>query len=180
MKHNRRLVALACLGAGIAIAGVGGHFRADAQTQMQFPTLPWEGYAPSSIQCGELLGANFNVTTDQAIPLSNPSGTWMVDNITIANPSVSMTSAQGGFYTAASKGGVAVVASSQAYTSLTTNSANTTGNAMVATLATAGTTTAFGGYAAGSNQIATLYFSLTSAQGAAATADIRVRCRPLY
>jgi hypothetical protein len=186
MSYIRRLIGLACLASGILIAGVGGYFRADAQTTTQFPTSPWGGYATASIQCGELLGANFNVTTDQAIPISVPSGTWMIENIVITNPTngsgstLSMTTAQGGFYTAVSKGGVAVVASSQAYSTLTGNAANTTGNAMTATLATAGTTTAFGGYAAGSNQISTLYFSLTTPQGAAATADIRVRCRALY
>lgn len=180
MSYNRRFIAFAALAAGFAITAIGGQFRAEAQTQMQFPTTPWEGYAPATVQCGELLGANMNVTTDQAIPISVPSGTYIVDNITISNPSVSMTTAAGGFYSAASKGGVAIVASGQAYSTLTTNAANTTGNAMVATLATAGTTTAFGGYAAGANQISTIYLSLTTGQGAAATADVRVRCRALY
>jgi hypothetical protein len=153
---------------------------AHAQTQMQFPTTPWLGYATRDIQCGTLIGANFNITTDQAIPISVPSASYMVAAITITNPSVSMTTAAGGFYTAASKGGVIVVAAAQAYSGLTTNTANTTGNALLATLSTAGSTTSFGGYAQGANQVSTLYFSLTTAQGAAATADIRVSCRPNY
>jgi hypothetical protein len=151
---------------------------AQAQTQYQFPTTPWQAFAPARIECGQLLGANFNVTTDQAIPISVPTQ-YMIDVIAISNPSVSLTTAQGGFYTAASKAGVAVVASSQAYTALTTATANTTGNALLATISTAGNTTYFNGFAQ-SSQISTLYFSLTTAQGAAATADIRIFCKPLF
>lgn len=163
---------------GLALAA-GVSFGASAQTNGQFPQTPWNAFAPGSVQCGWLYGANFNVTTDQAIPISVPSGTWAIDSIAISNPSVSLTTAQGGFYTAVSKGGVAVVASTQAYSTLTTNAANTTGNYMTATLATAGNTTMFEGLT-GSSLIKTLYLSLTTAQGAAATADVRVRCRPLY
>lgn len=173
MIRNLRLLTLAFLAAGIAAP-------AFAQTQMQFPTTPWVGFAPGTVQCGELLAANFNVTTDQAITISVPSATYIVDQITISNPSVSMTTAAGGFYSAVSKGGVAIVASGQAYSSLTTNAANSTGNAMAATIATAGTTTAFGGPTQGANAIPTIYLSLTTGQGAAATADIRVRCRLLF
>jgi hypothetical protein len=72
-----------------------------------------------------------------------------------------------------------VVASGQAYSGLTTNAANTTGNALLATIATAGNTTAFQGYLQ-TSRVATLYWSLTTAQGAAATVDIRAYCRPLY
>lgn len=150
-----------------------------AQTQMQFPTTPWGGYAPTTIQCGSLLGANFNSTSDQAIPISVPSGTYAVEAIAVSNPSISLTTAAGGFYSAVSKGGVAIVASGQAYSGLTTHAANTTGNFLLATISTAGTTTAFQGPTQ-TSPISTIYFSLTTAQGAAATADIRVRCRPLY
>lgn len=154
-------------------------FGARAQTQFQFPQTPWGGYAPGRVQCGWLYGANFNTTSDQAIPISMPSATWTVDSIAVSNPSVSMTTAQGGVYSAASKGGVAIVANTQAYTALTGNTANTTGNYMTATLATAANTTAFQGPTQNS-PIKTLYLSLTTAQGAAATADVRVFCRPLY
>lgn len=150
-----------------------------AQTQMQFPTTPWGGYAPASIQCGELLTANFNSVLDQVIQLSLPSGTWMVESITVSNPSVSLTTAAGGIYSGASKTGVAVVGSGQAYSTLTTNAANTTGNALLLTISTAGLTTAFNGYQQ-PNQLSQLLVSLTTPQGAAATADIRVKCRPLF
>lgn len=152
---------------------------ARAQTQVQYPFAPWNAYAPSVVECGSLIGANFNVTTDQAIPISVPSALYAIDAIAISNPSVSLSTAAGGFYTAASKGGIAVVANSQAYSGLTTNTANATGNYLKATLATAGNTTAFNGFAQ-TSQISTLYLSLTTAQGAAATADVRVYCRLLY
>ncbi len=151
-----------------------------AQSQFQFPTSPWNAFAPASVQCGWLYGANFNSTTDQAITISVPSANYVFDKIIVSNPSVSLTTAVGGFYTAASKGGVTVVANSQAYSGLTTNTANTTGNALAVTLSTAGTTTMFGGPSQGSNAVTTLYLSLTTAQGAAATADVRVTCKPLY
>lgn len=150
-----------------------------AQTQFQFPNAPWQAYAPNELQCGTLIGANFNSTADQAIVISVPSSLWAIDQISISNPSISMTTAQGGFYSAVSKGGVAIVANTQAYSTLTTNAANTTGNYMQPTLSTAGNTTAFKGYAQ-TSQIKALYLSLTTAQGAAATADIRVYCHVLY
>lgn len=143
-----------------------------AGSTTQFPTSPWGGFAPARVQCGQLLGANFNSTSDQAIPISVPSVNYMLDSITIDNASVSLDTAAGGFYTAASKGGAAVVANTQAYSTLTAAAANAAGSAMTATLATAGSTALF--------NLPTLYFSLTTGQGAAATANIRVYCRPLY
>jgi hypothetical protein len=148
------------------------HESVSAQTAMQFPTTPWGGYAPARVQCGALTGANMNVTTDQAIPISVPSRLYMLDAITINNASVSLTTAAGGFYTAASKGGTIVVAAAQAYSTLTAAANDASGSAMSATIATAGANNAL--------DVTTLYFSLTTAQGAAATADIRVFCRPLY
>ena len=165
--------------AAAALLAVAAILPADAQTQIQFPTAPWGGYAPTHIECGRLLGANMNVTTDQAIPISVPSATYLVDSIVVSNPSVSLTTAAGGVYSAASKGGVAIVGSGQAYSGLTSNSANTTGNALGLTIATAGLTTAFQGYAQ-TSQISTIYLSLTTGQGAAATADVRVYCKPLF
>ena len=154
------------------VALLGGHAALAQSPTMQFPTSPWGGYAPARIECGRLLSANMNTTSDQAIPISVPSATWMVSEIVVSNPSRSMTTAAGGFYSGASKSGVAVVASGQAYSALTTANANATGNAMVATIATAGNTTAF--------NTKVLYLSLTTGQGAAATADVRVFCRTLY
>lgn len=168
--------------AAVAIAGalalfLSSHLR--AQTQMQFPTTPWGGYAPAVEQCGTLKGANFNVTTDQAIPISVPTLHYQIYQIVVDAPSVSLTTAAGGFYPAASKGGDAIVAATQAYTTLTNNTANTTGNMLVLTLASDTLATSYGGPQATTPQ-ATIYFSLTTAQGAAATANIRVYCVPLF
>ena len=101
------------------------------------------------------IGANFNITTDQAITL--PTGTWDITGIEVTNASTSMTTAVGGFYTAASKAGTAVVAATQVYTALTT--------ALIVLACTR---------AASPKVTTTLYFALTTGQGAAATADIRL------
>ena len=173
---KKMLLAAVC---ALAFAG-----SAMAQTNGQFPQTPWNAFAPARIQCGWLYGANMNVTTDQAIPISVPSGIWVLDSITVdevfpLQPLVSLTTAQGGFYTGAGKTGITVVASTQAYSTITTNAVNTTGNVVGMTLATAGTTTAFQGPTQ-TSPIKTLYLSLTTAQGAAATANVRVFCKPLY
>jgi hypothetical protein len=158
--------------AGVAILALVGGLSggARAQTQMQFPTAPWGGYAPSRIQCGTLRGADMNSTADQPIPISFPSATYEIDAIVITSPSVSLTTAAGGFYPAPAKAGTAIVASSQAYSGLTAAATNAAGSVLSATLNN--TTAKF--------DLRTIYFSLTTGQGAAATANIRVYCRLHY
>lgn len=108
---------------------------------------------------GSLIGADFNVTTDQAIPITRiGSQKYLITRIVVTNASVSMTAADGGIYTATSKGGTAIVAAAQVYTALTAATV-----ALDLTLAVNNTYT-----------LNNLYFSLTGAQGAAATADIYV------
>jgi hypothetical protein len=108
-----------------------------------------------------LIGANMNVTTDQILTSHIPVGQrYYITRVLITNASISLTTAVGGFYSAASKGGTTLVASSQAYSQLT--GANL---ALGATLATGATNNTFA---------VTPYFSLSTAQGAAATADIYV------
>jgi hypothetical protein len=124
------------------------------------------------IQCGSLIGANMNVTTDQAIAISVPSVAWVIQGIYVSNPSVSLTTSAGGIYTAASKGGTAIVDSSQAYSGLTSHTANTAGNFLSLTLASAVDNTQF-------SSVANVFLSLTTPQGSAATADFRVFCTPL-
>ena len=157
---------------------------ARAQTQFQFNQAPWGGYAPTRIQCGQLYGANFNIVTDQPITISVPSGIWMLDSIEVdevypAQTAVSLTTAQGGVYTGAGKTGVTLVASTQAYSTITNATANTISNAMLMTMATGATTTVFQGFAQAS-KVSTIYFALTTGQGAAAAANIRVFCRNLF
>ncbi len=117
---------------------------------------------PPTDLLGSLLGANFNVTTDQKItfPLASNSK-YRIRRITACNTTVNgMSTAVGGLYTAASKGGSAIVANTQVYTGLT--------NALTAldlTLALPNLILPAG---------TPLFFSLTTPQGAAALADLYV------
>jgi hypothetical protein len=108
---------------------------------------------------GSLKGANLNVTTDQAIDVQLGGTKYYITRILITNATTTPTSAVGGFYTASSKGGSAIVASSQAYSSLSTVS-----KVLSATLAI--TDTSF--------SVSTIYLSLTTGAGVACTADIYI------
>lgn len=113
------------------------------------------GMGMNEVVIGTLIGANFNITTDQSITVL--AGSWRITKIQVTNASVSMTTAAGGFYPSASKGGVPIVAASQVYSALTSSSVIL--NCTVA----------------GANSVVTpIYLSLTTGQGAAATADVRV------
>ena len=121
---------------------------------------------------GQLVGANMNVTTDQNIPLIIPGGfsRYRIEAIYANNASISLTTAAGGIYPAAAKAGAPLVAAAQAYAGLTAPGDNAAGSALALTLAAAAATTEF-------NAVQTalgLFFSLTTAQGAAATADLYV------
>lgn len=108
-----------------------------------------------------LTSANMNVTTDQAfVPyLWTPGAQFLIERIRVVNASISLTTAAGGLYTAASKGGNAIVAAAQAYSTLTG--------------ATIGLDLTVAAVGAGA-QTATPILSLTTAQGAAATADFYI------
>jgi hypothetical protein len=103
---------------------------------------------------------DMNVTTDQALTKMGEFSTFFVDTIRVVNASTSLTTAVGGVYDTASKGGVAIVANSQAYSALT-------GSTLGLDLTIA---------AAGKALITTgnMFFALTTGQGSAATADIYV------
>jgi hypothetical protein len=116
------------------------------------------------ILLGKLISANMNSTDDQRIAMfSNPSK-FILRRIVVTNASISLTTAAGGVYTAASKGGTAVVASSQAYSSLSASTLFL--DLTLSTTGSASTTV--------KSSIPNLYLSLTTAQGAAATADVYV------
>lgn len=113
-------------------------------------------------------GYSFNTTNDQPITLPQRISAFQLTSILVTNASISLTTAQGGFYPRAAKAGTAIVAAGQAYSALT-------GNTVILnpTLAGSAGTTRFS--SANLNSIAGLlaiWFSLTTAQGAAATADI--------
>jgi len=122
--------------------------------------IPGAGPGLAGQLIARLIGANMNTTGDQAFTMSQFSqlNPWRTVKLTATNVSVSLTTAVGGVYPAASKGGTALVAATQVYSAL---SASTI--ALDLTLAV-GTTV----YAKG----AQIYLSLTTAQGAAATADL--------
>lgn len=109
---------------------------------------------------GRLIGANMNSTADQAITLM--AGSWKIEGVYVTTPSLSLTTAAGGFYTSTAKGGTAIVAAGQAYSSLVA-ATDVLGCTMAATPTITNNT---------------MYLSLTTGQGAAATADVFVFGRP--
>jgi hypothetical protein len=122
--------------------------------------MPQVNPSPATRMIGRLLAANFNSTSDQAIAL--PTGSWIIEQVYATKGSVSMTTAAGGVYTAGSKGGTAIVAAGQVYTGLT----GTATDVVTATMAATPTVTS------------SIYFALTTPQGAAATGDVFVFGRP--
>lgn len=110
---------------------------------------------------GRLIGANMNSTSDQAITIASAS--YIITAIVVTNASVNLTTAAGGVYTAAAKGGTAVVAAGQVYSALTAATKQ-----LALTLNDTDRRT-----------VSTLYLSLTTGQGSAATADVYVYGRPL-
>lgn len=112
----------------------------------------------SGIVLGRLNSANFNSTADQGIATN--STRYIIRRIVVQNASTSLTTAVGGFYAAASKT-TALVSAAQVYTALTasTKYIDATLTALVGTDV---------------RTEATLYLSLTTGQGGAATADILI------
>lgn len=106
---------------------------------------------------GILKGANFNTTADQAIAIRRGITRFRPTKIVVVGASIPITTAAGGVYSGAAKSGTVIVAAAQAYSALSTSA-----KALNLTLATTDT-------ALTTSQ---LYFALTTAQGAAATADI--------
>lgn len=110
---------------------------------------------------GRLTGANMNSTADQSIAIA--SATYTITAIVVTNASTSLTTCAGGVYTTTSKGGTAVVAAGQVYSALTTATKQ-----LALTLNDTDRRT-----------VSTLYLSLTTGQGGAATADLYIFGRPL-
>lgn len=108
---------------------------------------------------GSLIGANFNSTADQAITIQTGVSRYIIRRIIVDNASVSMATAVGGIYSNAGKAGVIIVAAGQTYTTLTTSGKfkDLTLEAIIGTDVVVATT---------------IYFSLTTPQGVAATANI--------
>jgi hypothetical protein len=117
--------------------------------------------------------ASFNTTSDQPLILPPSIVAFQLTGILVTNASVSLSTAAGGFYTGAGRTGAVIVTGPQSYASLTN------GNVLLLlTITTSALATRFssnnlplllnanGQYALG------FYFSLSTPQGVAATADI--------
>jgi hypothetical protein len=117
--------------------------------------------------------ANFNTTTDQPLVLPPAINAFLLSSIIVTNVSVSLTNAQGGFYTAAQKGGASIVAPGQNYAVLTSAALYInpvlTPFGLAARFSSANLPLVLA--AAGQYALA-IYLSLTTAQGAPATADV--------
>lgn len=117
----------------------------------------------SGIMLGFVKGANMNITTDQPFDMApgwSSLFSFRITKITAQGASLSLTTAAGGIYQAASKAGTAIVAAGQVYTALTGPNL-----ALDLTLA-AGTTV----YAPNTQPI----LSLTTPQGAAASCNVYI------
>jgi len=114
----------------------------------------------SRILCS-IRAANFNVTTDQSCIIPASVTAWVPTSILVTNCSGTFTLAAGGVYPATSKGGTALVAAAQVYTALT-GAAVVLGLTLAANIATTRLT------------INTVYLSLTTGAGSAATCDFYV------
>ena len=127
------------------------------------------GVAPFNV-IASLRSANFNITSDQPIIIPFSIVAFQITSIVVTNASTSLTIAAGGFYPQSAKAGSAIVSAAQAYTALTSGAA-----LMLASLASFGSSTRFSANNLGSiaGQLA-VWFSLTTAQGAPATADLYI------
>lgn len=129
-----------------------------------------DGGALSAAQqvLASIRSVNFNTTVDQPIAIPQRVTAFQLNGIVITNASVSLTTAAGGFYPAASKGGTPIVSAAQAYSTLTTSA-----KLLQATLASFGSTTRFSSANLGTiGGLLNIWFSLTTAQGVAAIADV--------
>ena len=100
-----------------------------------------------------------NSTSDQSIRIN--SGKYVIRRVIVTNASTSLTLAVGGIFTAAGKTGSQIALASQVYSALTSSSKYV--DAALGSIVSTDVLT--GG---------TIYFSLTTAQGSAATADIYI------
>ena len=120
--------------------------------------------AKQEIALFQLISANMNITTDQAFTKLLSFTNFLITRIRALNSSGNLTTAAGGIYTAAAKGGNAIVAAGQAYATLT---GSTIG--LDLTLAAVGA----------GLQTATPILSLTTGQGSAMTCDMYIMGVPL-
>lgn len=110
---------------------------------------------------GSLIAADFNSTADQAITIASGVTKYIIRRIVVTNASISLTTAAGGVYGNAAKSAPIIVAAAQVYTALTA-AAKFIDLTLEAVVGTDILTQA------------TIYLSLTTGQGVAATANVYV------
>lgn len=130
---------------------------AQAQSNSYAPPVSVNGSAP---MC-KIVAANFNSTADQACIIPAAITKWTPTAIVVTNCSASMTLAAGGVYPTTAKGGAAIVAAVQVYSAATSSSISVNLTVVAGAL-----TTPFA--------VNTVYLSLTTPQGSAATCDFYV------
>lgn len=113
---------------------------------------------------------SFNTTNDQPIAIPQRVTSFALTGILITNTSTSLTTAVGGFYSQPAKAGTTIVEAIQTYSLLVNSSL-----LLWTTLSSLGQNTRFS--ASNLSSIAgfkNIWFSLTTPQGSAATADIYI------
>lgn len=132
----------------------------------KFYQLPPRKFAGETVLAR--VSVDLNSTSDQAVTLELPDGFSryrIASAIVTNNTSANASSAVGGIYTAASKGGTAIVDAAQTYLLLTTDTRN-----QVLTISTAGVQIM--------NDL-TLFFSLSTPAGVAATGELIITAYPI-
>jgi hypothetical protein len=124
-----------------------------------------------TVLLGKLIGANMNITTDQLITISG-GNTYIITDTLITNSSVNLSSgsiAKGYFYTGTLRSGIEIsIANTVPLQSLLSSTYYiSTNNAVISIINTQIST------------VNTVYFSLNSGHGSAATADIYIYGRIL-
>lgn len=114
---------------------------------------------------------DFNSVADHAVTVSIPgsAGTYRLNTVVALNTgtTASLTTAKFGVFSAAAGGGTALLAAGQVMTGATTTGVNTT----AALVSTAGPNSFY--------NFSTLYFRITTAQGAAASGSVYLVVQPL-
>ena len=144
------------LSLGAASAGLSQHMAADDHVHSAIG---------SECVLFTALGKDMNSVADTPLVPKFVFTTYLITRIRVANASISLTTAAGGIYPSAAKAGTPLVAAGQAYAALT---GPTLGLDLTLTAAAL----------SGLSDL-TLFWALTTAQGAAATADLRVIGIPL-
>jgi hypothetical protein len=131
-------------------------------------TVPKMGETAAFMVVAKSVNANVVADTTLAVPLPPGVSRYRVVRVTALATSLSLSAAAAALYTAASAGGTAICGP-QALSGLTTSTAGAAGNAIDLTLALA---------AATFFTATTLYFRITTPQGAAATFDVLLHIQP--